>query len=288
MDSSIPLHPLYRLPEPSHQCVPRLDLEPRCAVLTILRSSSAPHSTMSDRFSVATDVPREGVSPRSFPADPHPLSASWDFVPTRGVPGPYPMAGPDAGFDWNAVGHYHVESGPTSSFGQPEMRSYGAPHLSPAVSETYLDADAAFAGSSKPLTKAQVKKAQSAARSATRKPAAKKPEGYVGRPANAWILYRSFQIKRLKENSPLKSPQSDISKQVALMWKDAAPEVRKEFEELAEVKKAEHQAMYPSTCSRRIFTALTPSRLPLLPRAQGQACTHRPSRCRRGRHVPRL
>lgn len=39
----------------------------------------------------------------------------------------------------------------------------------------------------------------------------KKPEGYVGRPPNAWILYRSEQIRILKaDNTTLKKPQSDI------------------------------------------------------------------------------
>ena len=40
---------------------------------------------------------------------------------------------------------------------------------------------------------------------------AKKPEGYVGRPPNAWILYRSEQIRILKtDNAKIKKPQSDI------------------------------------------------------------------------------
>ncbi|KAL8284180.1 hypothetical protein RQP46_004929 [Phenoliferia psychrophenolica] len=76
--------------------------------------------------------------------------------------------------------------------------------------------------------------------------AAKRADGYTPRPPNAWILYRSQQIRNLKQDPELaKKPQSDISKVIGLMWRSENAETRAFYELQAEVKKAEHKDMYP-------------------------------------------
>ncbi|KAJ7497114.1 hypothetical protein FB451DRAFT_967132, partial [Mycena latifolia] len=60
------------------------------------------------------------------------------------------------------------------------------------------------------------------------------------RPPNAWILYRAEKSKEIGRKA-----QSDVSKEISAMWKAEAPHVRAEYERRADLKKAEHQAMYP-------------------------------------------
>jgi hypothetical protein len=63
----------------------------------------------------------------------------------------------------------------------------------------------------------------------------------------AWILYRSETIRRLKEaNSPLlETSQSELSKKIAEQWKNETPEMKKWFERDAEIKKLEHARLHP-------------------------------------------
>ncbi|KAJ7124922.1 hypothetical protein C8R44DRAFT_618789, partial [Mycena epipterygia] len=60
------------------------------------------------------------------------------------------------------------------------------------------------------------------------------------RPPNAWILYRAEKSKEIGRKA-----QSDVSKEISAMWKAEAPHVRAEYERRADLKKAEHHAMYP-------------------------------------------
>ncbi|KAG8799115.1 hypothetical protein FRC17_007222, partial [Serendipita sp. 399] len=73
------------------------------------------------------------------------------------------------------------------------------------------------------------------------------PSGQPPRPANAWILYRSHKMKDLTPTEPgaPRRPQADISKLIAEMWKNETPEVRQRYEQLSDMKKAEHLALYP-------------------------------------------
>jgi hypothetical protein len=68
------------------------------------------------------------------------------------------------------------------------------------------------------------------------------------RPANAWILYRSDKMKFLKppEPSAPRRTQADISKLIAGMWKNETEEVKKYYETLSDLAKAEHHAQYPT------------------------------------------
>ncbi|KAK4702280.1 hypothetical protein P7C70_g3944, partial [Phenoliferia sp. Uapishka_3] len=76
--------------------------------------------------------------------------------------------------------------------------------------------------------------------------AKKKPAGHVPRPPNAWILYRSQSIQKLKEDPAFeKMRQPDISKIVGRLWREETDEVKQWYQHKAECKKAEHKNMYP-------------------------------------------
>ncbi|KAF7315317.1 HMG box domain-containing protein [Mycena indigotica] len=60
------------------------------------------------------------------------------------------------------------------------------------------------------------------------------------RPPNAWILYRAEKAKEIGRKA-----QADVSREISTMWKNEAPHIRAEYERRADIKKAEHQAMYP-------------------------------------------
>ena len=68
------------------------------------------------------------------------------------------------------------------------------------------------------------------------------------RPPNAWILYRSDRLRALPPAAPgaPRRPQSEISKEIARMWKNEAEETKSEYERRAELAKAEHARQYPN------------------------------------------
>ncbi|KAH7888303.1 hypothetical protein F5I97DRAFT_1924817 [Phlebopus sp. FC_14] len=65
------------------------------------------------------------------------------------------------------------------------------------------------------------------------------------RPPNAWILYRSDQLKLLPPSKERRA-QADVSKLISNMWKNEQESVKLHYERLADAKKAEHQRMYPT------------------------------------------
>ncbi|KAH9828829.1 uncharacterized protein C8Q71DRAFT_453437 [Rhodofomes roseus] len=68
------------------------------------------------------------------------------------------------------------------------------------------------------------------------------------RPPNAWILYRSDKLRELtaqRDPSAPKRLQADISKEIADFWKTEDPEVKREYERIADIKKQEHMQAYP-------------------------------------------
>ncbi|KAI0958284.1 hypothetical protein AcV7_004143 [Taiwanofungus camphoratus] len=67
------------------------------------------------------------------------------------------------------------------------------------------------------------------------------------RPPNAWILYRSDKLHQIPPGPPgqPKRAQAEVSKLISEMWKAESNEVRAEYERLADMKKAEHHALYP-------------------------------------------
>ncbi|KAJ7782872.1 hypothetical protein B0H16DRAFT_471606 [Mycena metata] len=60
------------------------------------------------------------------------------------------------------------------------------------------------------------------------------------RPPNAWIIYRQEKAKEIGRKA-----QADVSKEISAMWKAELPHIRAEYERRADIKKAEHNAMYP-------------------------------------------
>ncbi|KAI0730210.1 high mobility group box domain-containing protein, partial [Fomitopsis betulina] len=68
------------------------------------------------------------------------------------------------------------------------------------------------------------------------------------RPPNAWILYRSDKLRELAGRRNPDAPkrvQADISKEVSEMWRAEDPDVKREYERIADIKKQEHQIQYP-------------------------------------------
>ncbi|KAI0633670.1 hypothetical protein C8Q77DRAFT_1157845 [Trametes polyzona] len=66
------------------------------------------------------------------------------------------------------------------------------------------------------------------------------------RPSNAWIIYRTEMLARMKEEAgDKKIKQSSASTLVAEMWKNESAEVRQIYEKEADIRKAKHAEMYP-------------------------------------------
>ncbi|KAH9945697.1 hypothetical protein B0H21DRAFT_822902 [Amylocystis lapponica] len=68
------------------------------------------------------------------------------------------------------------------------------------------------------------------------------------RPPNAWILYRSDKMHQLPAKQPgTKGPlQADISRELSKAWRAESDQVRTYYEQMAEIRKTQHQAMYPN------------------------------------------
>jgi hypothetical protein len=68
----------------------------------------------------------------------------------------------------------------------------------------------------------------------------------VKRPPNAWILYRSEKMREvLQEPKWHGRPQSEVSQYVGELWKKEPVEVKKEWEQKAEIAKQEHAEQNP-------------------------------------------
>ncbi|TFK25502.1 hypothetical protein FA15DRAFT_755736 [Coprinopsis marcescibilis] len=67
------------------------------------------------------------------------------------------------------------------------------------------------------------------------------------RPPNAWILYRSDKLKQLPEpaKGEPKRAQADVSRLISTMWRNESDATRAYYEQLADLRKAEHSLMYP-------------------------------------------
>lgn len=71
---------------------------------------------------------------------------------------------------------------------------------------------------------------------------------HIPRPSNAWILYRGATLAQLRNTPAFKASgnhrQSNISRIIADMWREAQPEVRAEYFKRAEIEKLEHMERY--------------------------------------------
>lgn len=73
---------------------------------------------------------------------------------------------------------------------------------------------------------------------------------HVARPPNAWILYRSDQLRIIKQDPVIsKKPQADISKLIGALWREEKPEVKLWYEQQADIKKSEHLKQHPGACA---------------------------------------
>jgi hypothetical protein len=67
----------------------------------------------------------------------------------------------------------------------------------------------------------------------------------VGRPSNAFILYRSEQLRIFKLNGTKKQTQSELSKVIGVMWKACGATEKEIWEGHAAVVKQKHSLEYP-------------------------------------------
>ncbi|KAG0661080.1 Bromodomain-containing protein 4 [Rhodotorula mucilaginosa] len=74
-----------------------------------------------------------------------------------------------------------------------------------------------------------------------------RPEGRPPRPMNAWLLFRTAQLKVLQRENPdgLRKSQGELSKLIAEMWKNCDHEIRQGYEDLARRRKEEFRLAYP-------------------------------------------
>lgn len=87
-------------------------------------------------------------------------------------------------------------------------------------------------------------------------PSPKSPPVKIARPQNAWILFRAHRSRERKAQGEERTTQGELSKLLALEWKNCAPEIRKRFEDEAKEKKAEHTRLYPGEFDRIGFQKL--------------------------------
>lgn len=126
-------------------------------------------------------------------------------------------------------------SGHASTIGTPAYETE-IPHLSSAASTT----STTHSGSDSPRTPKAQELPPSPPLPATRK------DGKISRPPNAWILYRSDKLAEVKEaRATVKTPQAELSKMIAERWRAETAEVKRKYDLQAQLKKQEHDALYP-------------------------------------------
>ncbi|GJN93379.1 hypothetical protein Rhopal_006433-T1 [Rhodotorula paludigena] len=63
---------------------------------------------------------------------------------------------------------------------------------------------------------------------------------------NAWLLFRTAQLRQMQHDQPdMRKSQGELSKIISEMWRNADPDVKQGYEDLAKQHKLEHQQMYP-------------------------------------------
>ncbi|KAI0768714.1 high mobility group box domain-containing protein, partial [Trametes elegans] len=85
-------------------------------------------------------------------------------------------------------------------------------------------------------------------RTPTNSPLADRTKKEVGRPPNAWILYRLDHLPQISETYSTKDHpirQAEASRIIARQWRAESPEVRQQYEKKAEIAKAEHNKAHP-------------------------------------------
>lgn len=75
-------------------------------------------------------------------------------------------------------------------------------------------------------------------------PSASRPKVKPPRPPNAWILFRADQAKCIPKGAGAPQ-QSEVSKTISQLWRDAPPEVKEHYERMADLRKQQHALQYP-------------------------------------------
>lgn len=70
-------------------------------------------------------------------------------------------------------------------------------------------------------------------------------DGFIKRPSNSFILYRSAYADRCREYEKSNNHQ-DISSMAGASWAVETPEIRKQYEEWAKLERINHQAAFPN------------------------------------------
>lgn len=66
------------------------------------------------------------------------------------------------------------------------------------------------------------------------------------RPMNSWLLFRAQKVRDFKAADPnFRAPQGEVSKMISELWKNATPQIRRQYEELANLRRVEHGVRYP-------------------------------------------
>ncbi|BGP42246.1 hypothetical protein JCM10449v2_006251 [Rhodotorula kratochvilovae] len=81
----------------------------------------------------------------------------------------------------------------------------------------------------------------------------RKPAGHVPRPMNSFMLYRSAQLKELgeyRDESGTKLQQADLSRLIAVKWREESAEVREGYTRRALQEKELHALRYPDYAFR--------------------------------------
>ncbi|EIW55050.1 uncharacterized protein TRAVEDRAFT_84312, partial [Trametes versicolor FP-101664 SS1] len=71
-----------------------------------------------------------------------------------------------------------------------------------------------------------------------------KPEGYISRPPNCFMLYRSFKNKQYQKEHP-GGVQSNFSKMISPLWAAEPPHVKAYWKERAKEVARKHKQKYP-------------------------------------------
>ncbi|KAF9477648.1 hypothetical protein BDN70DRAFT_896339 [Pholiota conissans] len=82
----------------------------------------------------------------------------------------------------------------------------------------------------------------------------KKPENYVPRPPNAFILFRSSFIKSRHVSSEVETNHSTLSKIIGLTWQNLPEEERQKWHAAAKVAHDEHKRQFPQYSFKPVHT----------------------------------
>ncbi|PWN31801.1 uncharacterized protein FA14DRAFT_93068 [Meira miltonrushii] len=141
----------------------------------------------------------------------------------------------DPNQDWHMAQENHYTSGMPMQMPMPDTQLYSSSMNVPFPNQIQVP----VLPPSTPAKKTRTIQEKSHAR--------KRPDGYVKRPQNSFILYRTHVTKNnlIPEQYQINRSQ-DKSRIIGMMWKSLTPEERKPWEDLSRETHEEHLKMFPS------------------------------------------